>query len=183
MGEDSFYLQGEQGFSQKHASLNAASHYYSQPFIELSGRIFWQGKWQKVTGSAWFDREWSSQGVAPDQQGWDWFSLHLTKDLALMVYRIRSKTQEYIYGSLMHTDGTIETLNDKQINLTTQHLAQSIYPESFKLKLEEHNIDIEVKIVNNKQIMSFGFEYFEGMVTFDGSHQGAGFVEMSGYKR
>ena len=24
------------------------------------------------------DREWSSQPLAPDQTGWDWFSLHLT---------------------------------------------------------------------------------------------------------
>ena len=29
--------------------------------------------------------------------------------------------------------------------------------------------------------MRFGIEYFEGMVTFSGSHQGKGFVEMTGY--
>jgi predicted secreted hydrolase len=30
--------------------------------------------------------------------------------------------------------------------------------------------------------MRFGIEYFEGMVTFTGSHQGRGFLEMTGYQ-
>jgi len=181
-GKQEFYLQGQQGFSQKHTQLAIASHYYSHPFIDVSGRVLWQGQWVKVTGSAWFDREWGSQMLAPDQQGWDWFSLRLTDDLALMVYRIRSTKENFVYGSLMHRDGRIETLSKKQISIRLEHQREDTYPNRFTIALPEHNINLNINIVNNKQVMRFGIEYFEGMVTFDGSHQGVGFVEMTGYQ-
>lgn len=180
-GENNFYLQGQQGLSKKHENIPIASHYYSQPFIDVIGKIYWQGKWQKVTGNAWFDREWGSQMLAPDQQGWDWFSLRLNHDLALMVYSIRSSNKNFVYGSLMHRNGAIETLTGKQIEITTQLPTKNTYPETFKITIMDQQIDINIKILNNKQIIRFGIEYFEGMVTFEGSHQGAGFVEMTGY--
>ena len=43
----------------------------------------------EVTGQAWMDREWSSQPLASDQTGWDWFSLHLNSGEKLMLYRLR----------------------------------------------------------------------------------------------
>ena len=180
-----YFLQGDNGFSQKHGSLAIASHYYSQPFIKVSGEVFWQNQWQKVTGDAWFDREWGSQMLAEDQQGWDWFSLRLNANTALMVYRIRSNEQDFLYGSIMRRDGSIKTLTAKDIILTqlnnTRSNESSAYPELFLIGIAEENIDIEVSVINTKQIMRFGIEYFEGMVTFSGSHQGQGFLEMTGY--
>jgi len=183
--ESVFYLQGEQGFSQKHHSLAIASHYYSQPFIEVSGRVFWQGKWLKVTGKSWLDREWGSQMLALDQQGWDWFSLRLNDDTALMVYQIRSTKKDYLYGSLMFRDGQIRPLNADEIHVTkpaSSTTPQHKYPQAFNIQLPTENINIDVEVVNNQQIMRFGIEYFEGMVTFSGSHHGDGFVEMTGYE-
>jgi len=185
--EPFFFLQGEQGFSQKHHNLNIASHYYSQPFIDVSGEVYWQGKWQTVTGKAWFDREWGSQMLADDQQGWDWFSLRLDEDTALMVYGIRSKTRDFIYGSIMKNNGDIHTLSTEDISLLplsadSSSQNESAYPQRFAIKIEKENIDLTVDVVNNKQIMRFGIEYFEGMVTFSGSHQGNGFLEMTGYQ-
>lgn len=176
-----FYLQGNQGFSAKHHSENIASHYYSQPFIDVSGEIYWQGTWQTVTGSAWFDREWGSAMLAEDQQGWDWFSLRLNKDQALMIYRIRSNQQNFVYGHLMHSNGTSKTLSASDIELKSAVIGKALYPQEFNLKVEKLSIDININIVNDKQIMRFGIEYFEGMVTFNGSHAGEGFVEMTGY--
>lgn len=180
-----FYLQGEQGFSQKHHTLPIASHYYSQPFIDVSGRVFWQGSWQKVSGKAWLDREWGSQMLALDQQGWDWFSLRLDENTALMVYQIRSDIKDYLYGSLMYKNGEIRPLNADDIlvkELSTSISADHKYPQAFNIQLPTENINIDVEVVNNQQIMRFGIEYFEGMVTFSGSHQGEGFVEMTGYE-
>jgi predicted secreted hydrolase len=180
-----YFLQGENGFSQKHATLDIASHYYSQPFIKVSGEVYWQDKWQKVTGNAWFDREWGSQMLAEDQQGWDWFSLRLNDDTALMVYRIRSTEKDYLYGSLMKQDGSIRTLSSEDIALKS-HFSQQLvtnpsYPDSFSIEIAQEEIDITVKVINKNQIMRFGIEYFEGMVSFSGSHQGQGFLEMTGY--
>lgn len=177
-----FFLQGEQGFSRKHPSLNIASHYYSQPFIDVSGRILWQGKWQNVTGHAWFDREWGSQMLAPEQQGWDWFSLRLNQETALMVYRIRSNIKDYVYGNLMYRNGSSKILTSDEIKLISTAGESDIYPGGFKLTIEPEGVDIEIKIVNDQQIIRFDIEYFEGMATFTGSHQGEGFVEMTGYR-
>ncbi len=179
---EAFFLQGEQGYSVKHPKLAIASHYYSQPFIEVSGKIYWQGQWQKVTGNAWFDREWASQMLGPDQQGWDWFSLRLNEDTALMVFRVRSSVEDYLYASIMLRGGEIRTISSTDIELISQKAStDSPYPSSFSLVIAQQGIDITVQVVNKQQIMRFGIEYFEGMVTFKGSHQGQGFVEMTGY--
>ncbi|KGJ95718.1 lipocalin-like domain-containing protein [Thalassotalea sp. ND16A] len=177
-----FFLQGEQGFSRKHASLNIASHYYSQPFIDVAGRVFWQGKWQGVSGKAWFDREWGSQMLAADQRGWDWFSLRLDQNTALMVYRIRSNINDYVYGNLMYRNGSSQALVSEQILLNSITDQGGAYPNGFRLIIDHERVDIEIKVVNRKQINRFGIEYFEGMATFTGSHQGEGFVEMTGYQ-
>jgi len=190
--QQAFFLQGENGFSKKHPKLDIASHYYSQPFIEVSGEVFWQGKWQKVTGNAWFDREWGSQMLAEDQQGWDWFSLRLADNKTLMVYRLRSIVQDYIYASIMTKDGKIRTLATDEVQITVKERSQSDntaiesstgspYPSAFELVIAKERIDLDVQVVNENQVMRFGIEYFEGMVTFDGSHSGEGFLEMTGY--
>lgn len=184
--QSDFFLQGQQGFNKKHAFLDIASHYYSQPFIEVSGDVYWQGSWQKVTGQAWFDREWSSQMLAADQQGWDWFSLRLDQETALMVYRIRSDLDDHLYASLMTLQGDTETLGAEDIAITpiedADPLSNNGYPQSFHIAIPKRAIDIRVSVTNPKQIMRFGIEYFEGMVTFTGSHQGRGFLEMTGYQ-
>ena len=66
-----------------------ASYYYSQPFFKATGSITIDDKPVDVTGLAWMDREWSSQPLASDQTGWDWFSLHLTRGEKLMLFRLR----------------------------------------------------------------------------------------------
>ncbi|SQD77721.1 lipocalin-like domain-containing protein [Moritella yayanosii] len=180
-----FFLQGEQGYSKKHQDDAIASHYYSQPFIDVTGEILWQGQWLNVTGSAWFDREWGSAMLAQDQQGWDWFSLRLSTETALMIYRIRSSEQDFVYGSLMHRNGDIDVLDANNIKLVS-HINDTLdYPYAFDLQVDKSsiglNVDLHVAVVNQQQIMRFGIEYFEGMVTFTGSHVGDGFVEMTGY--
>jgi len=176
-----FYLQGVKGFSKKHSNKNIASFYYSQPFVEVKGKILWQGEWLSVTGDAWFDREWGSAMLAEDQQGWDWFSLRLNKDQALMIYRIRSSKDDFLYGSLMDSKGGIKTINNEDIKLTSRDIGKGVYPRGFTLKVEPFAIDLNIDILNDQQIMRFGIEYFEGMATFSGSHNGDGFVEMTGY--
>lgn len=176
-----FYLQGFKGFNKKHKVENVASHYYSQPFIDVVGDILWQGKRQQVSGIAWFDREWGSALLAQDQIGWDWFSLHLSKDLALMVYRIRSTGQDFVYASLMHAKGAIETLKAEDIAIKSHTNKQDTYPDSFTLEIAKRQISLNISVVNTKQIINFRTRYFEGMVKFSGSYNGVGFVEMTGY--
>ncbi len=177
-----YFLQGDAGYSAKHPTKPIASHYYSQPFIEVSGQVQLDGKWQTVTGHAWFDREWGSQLLAPEQQGWDWFSLRLTDDLALMVYQLRSDTSPMLSGMLMWRDGRQQPLLDSDIQLAEIGQRTDLYPQQFQLTIPDHQIDLRVKTINKEQVMKFGIEYFEGMVDVSGSHQGSGFLEMTGYQ-
>jgi len=109
----------------------------------------------------------------------------LSADEALMVYRIRSSEQDFVYGSLMHRNGDINILDEDNIKLFSHVRDRLDYPYAFDLKVEKPsiglNVDLRVAVINQQQIMRFGIEYFEGMVSFKGSHAGEGFVEMTGY--
>ena len=98
-------LQGDGGYSRK-SDRGQASYYYSQPLFKATGRIIIDDKPVEVTGLAWMDREWSSQPLAPDQTGWDWFSLHLNSGEKLMLYRLRQKDgRNNLFGNLIEPDG------------------------------------------------------------------------------
>ena len=98
-------LQGDAGYSRK-SDRGQASYYYSQPFFNVTGRITIGDKPVEVTGLAWMDREWSSQPLAPDQTGWDWFSLHLNSGEKLMLYRLRQKDgRNDLFGNWITPDG------------------------------------------------------------------------------
>ena len=102
-----------------------------------------------------------------------------------MVYRIRSTDKDYLYGSLMQRDGSMRTLSSADIviksSFSSQLVANAEYPDAFSIKIAQAGIDIDVKVINKNQLMRFAIEYFEGMVSFSGSHQGQGFLEMTGY--
>ncbi|AAZ26648.1 lipocalin-like domain-containing protein [Colwellia psychrerythraea] len=67
-------LHGDNGYSQKTQSGHA-SYYFSYPFLKVKGSLTFAGKTYKVTGNAWYDREWSASLLDKSQLGWDWFSL------------------------------------------------------------------------------------------------------------
>src|SRR3954466_14326043 len=98
-------LQGVAGYSKK-SERGQASYYFSQPFYTASGTLTVDGKPLQVTGSAWMDREWSSQPLASDQTGWDWFSLHLDSGEKLMLFRLRQNDgQNYFSGNWIGPEG------------------------------------------------------------------------------
>ena len=98
-------LQGDAGYSRK-SERGQASYYYSQPFFKATGRITIDDKPADVTGRAWMDREWSSQPLASDQTGWDWFALHLDSGEKLMLYRLRQTDgRHYLTGNWISPDG------------------------------------------------------------------------------
>jgi predicted secreted hydrolase len=97
---------GEAGLSRKSAEPGNASYYYSIPRMPVSGRVTTpEGAWE-VEGAAWFDREWSSSALAPDQVGWDWFALQLSDGRDLMVFRLRTRDG----GADPHSAGTPQPL-------------------------------------------------------------------------
>src|SRR5580698_6736964 len=111
-------LQGDGGYSRK-SDRGQASYYYSQPFFTATGSLTIDGKPEEVTGHAWMDREWSSQPLASDQTGWEWFSLHLNDNEKLMLFRLRqSGGSPYCSGNWISADGKTEQIASADITMT-----------------------------------------------------------------
>src|SRR5271169_3703566 len=111
-------LQGDGGYSRK-SERGQASYYYSQPFFKVSGRLVIDDKAVDVSGQAWMDREWSSQPLAADQTGWDWFALHLASGEKLMLYRMRQKDgNNFISGTFIRADGRKRQLTSADVVMT-----------------------------------------------------------------
>src|ERR1700716_392540 len=108
-------LQGDAGYSRK-SERGQASYYYSQPFFKAAGSVTIDDKPIDVTGQAWMDREWSSQPLASDQTGWDWFSLHLNESEKLMLFRLRQNDgHHYVSGNWTLPDGKTEQIASDDI--------------------------------------------------------------------
>ena len=177
-------LQGDQGFSQK-SEQGQASYYYSQPFFQTDGELQIDGKNYQVSGPAWLDREWSSQPLTANQTGWDWFSVHLDDGAALMLYRMRQKDGEpYLTGTWIAADGSTQLLHARDISLSplqTTHVAGHSMPTRWSVKIRDKGLEITTTALNPKAWMDLRIPYWEGPVTVSGSHQGVGYLEMTGY--
>ncbi len=177
-------LQGDAGFSRK-SQRGQASYYYSQPFFEVTGQLTLEGRAIDVTGKAWMDREWSSQPLAPDQSGWDWFSLHLGSGDKLMLFRLRqSDGSSFCSGNWILPDGGSSQIVPTEINLTpttSSDIAGRKLPTAWRIEIASHRLKIDSTPLNPASWMGTSFPYWEGPIRFEGSHAGVGYLEMTGY--
>jgi predicted secreted hydrolase len=173
---------GQDGYSVKSAA-GQASYYYSQPFFNLSGTLSLPGGDVPVTGTAWLDREWSSQPLAEDQQGWDWFSLSFDDGSKLMGFVLRGAT-DYTSATWIAADGQATPLPDGAFTATplTRHdVAGRQVPTTWKVSLPAQSVEVTVEALNPDAWMQTLVPYWEGPVTITGSHGGIGYLEMTGY--
>jgi predicted secreted hydrolase len=181
-------LQGEAGFSAKHAD-GGGSYYYSQPFLEASGELTIAGQVVPVEGEAWLDREWSSQFLQRGQSGWDWFSLHLDNGEKLMLFQVRGKpgVENYLQGNLMAPDGSATPLDPARIQLDvvqTSRVAGRDLPLQWRVSLPQIGRQFDIRATIEDQWMAVDFPYWEGTVTVSGSgpeNRGKGYMELTGY--
>jgi predicted secreted hydrolase len=177
-------LEGDAGYSQK-SERGQASYYFSQPYFEVTGSVTIDDKPVQVTGQAWMDREWSSQPLASDQTGWDWFSLHLNRDEKLMLFRLRqSGGNNYHSGNRISHDGKVEQIASADIDMTptmTTDVEGRRIPTSWRIAIPKLAVAIECAPLNAKSWMGTSFPYWEGPISFQGSHRGVGYLEMTGY--
>ena len=182
-------LNGDQGYSQK-SQQGQASYYYSQPNIDIEGTI---GGVQ-LSGSAWLDREWSSQPLAPDQQGWDWFSLHLNDGNKVMLYRLRHDDgMHWLSGTRVDPSGSFSHLSNDDIVLTVKgareiEIAEDgsvALPLDWEVSLSHFNQKLNIRPLYDQQWMATSFPYWEGVVLVEdelGKSLGRGYMELTGYE-
>ncbi|KUJ86159.1 iron ABC transporter permease [Ruegeria marisrubri] len=177
-------FHGDRGFSVKSAD-GQASYYYSQPAYAVTGSLRLPEGDVQVTGQAWMDREWSSQPLSKDQTGWDWFSLNFDSGARLMAFRLRGARGDFTSATWIAPDGTTRSIPDGLVEtapLETARVAGREIPVRWRLKLPAENLDIEVSALNPDAWMETSFPYWEGPVTVAGTHQGRGYLEMTGYE-
>ena len=177
-------LQGNGGYSRK-SERGQASYYYSQPFFKVSGSITIDDKPVDVSGQAWMDREWSSQPLASDQTGWDWLSLHLNSGEKLMLYRLRQKDgRNDLFGNWIEPDGRSTEIASADNGMTPKVLTEidgRKIPTSWHIAIPQRHFAIDCAPLNPKSWMGTSFPYWEGPISFAGSHSGVGYLEMTGY--
>jgi predicted secreted hydrolase len=176
--------QGEAGFSVK-SEAGQASYYYSQPFYEIDGTLTVDDREVAVTGSAWLDREWSSQPLAEDQEGWDWFSLVLPDGGRVMVYGMRHVTDPaYVVGTWIAPDGTPTPLAPGDVVLTPtgrEEVDGRPMPVRWRIEIPDFGFAVDTEPLNARSWMGTAFPYWEGPIRFEGSHAGRGYLEMTGW--
>lgn len=175
-------LHGQQGYSVKSGS-GQVSYYYSQPFFKLSGTLTLPEGKIPVTGSAWLDHEWSSQPLAQDQTGWDWFSLSFDSGDKLMGFVLRG-AKNYTAATWIGADGTAEALPDgafAALPLASHTVSGHSVPVNWHVTLPKQGIDVTVTALNPDAWMATSVPYWEGPVTVSGSQTGVGYLEMTGY--
>lgn len=176
--------QGQGGYSVKSAG-GQASEYYSQPFYAVQGKLALPGGDVAMTGQAWLDREWSSQPLAADQTGWDWFSLHLDSGEKLMGFRLRDSGAGFTSATWIAADGTPTPLEPGALKLTplsTTEVSGHKIPTAWRLEIPSRNFTVTTTPLNPHSWMATNFPYWEGPITFTGTQNGRGYLEMTGYK-
>lgn len=193
-------FHGEQGLSKKGPNPGQSSYYYSFTDLATRGtiRIASPQPPLEVTGTSWFDQEFGSNQLTPDQVGWDWFGIHLSDGRDLMIYFLRKKdgtVEPASSGTVVEKNGASRYLHHSEITLDVLDRWKSpksggIYPAKWQIKIPSAQIDITLaSIVPNQELVtgaSTGVTYWEGVVTGTGTSQGVqvgveGYTELTGY--
>ena len=149
---------------------------------------------QYLSGNGWLDREWSSQPLATNQSGWDWFSLHLNDGNKLMIYQLRHDDgQHWLSGNWIDAAGKSRTLDADAVTLqSTGHRVvktgtaqQRDLPLDWNITLNADNRRLRVKPLYDDQWMDTSVPYWEGVVLVEdelGKPAGVGYMELTGYE-
>jgi predicted secreted hydrolase len=188
-------LQGPNGLSRKSAEEGYASLYVSLTRLATSGTLEVGGRRHAVRGESWMDQEIGSSQLAPDQIGWDWWSLRLAdgRDLMLYVLRRRDGSASWRNATLVERDGGVRLLGPDEWAVRATGTWRSdasgaTYPSGWEVTLRGEALVLvvtpEVAAAENRSSSLEGLSYWEGPVRVldaAGRSAGEGYVELTGY--
>jgi predicted secreted hydrolase len=193
-------IHGRNGLSRKGPEEGEASYYASFTDLETKGTISLarSGPNVAVTGRSWFDHEFSSNMLAKDQVGWDWFSLHLSDERDLMIYILRradGTIEAASAGTLVEPNGGPRHLELSDISVEVLGRWRSPrsggnYPSRWRIRIPSAEIDVVVTpLLAGQELVAAGLPdliYWEGAVAGDGTSRGRritseGYIELTGY--
>jgi predicted secreted hydrolase len=188
-------LQGPNGLSRKSAEEGHASLYVSLTRLATRGTIEIGGRRVAVRGESWMDREIGSSQLAPDQVGWDWWSLRLRdgRDLMLYVLRRGDGTASWRNATLVERDGRVRLLDPGAWSVRAtgswrSEATGATYPAGWEIAVPGQGLRLavtpEVAAAENRSVLVPGLFYWEGPVRAvdeRGAAAGEGYVELTGY--
>jgi predicted secreted hydrolase len=187
-------LQGEEGLSQKADGEGRASYYYSITRLRASGTVKIGNEKYVVDGSSWFDREWATNQLTPEQAGWNWFAIQLSDGSDLMLYQMRLKDgriDTHSSGKWIAADGATTDLSNNDFQLVAEKFWESpaskaTYPIQWKLSIPKLNLELEVVPPVLNQELALSVVYWEGCIRIKGRRagnvvDGVGYMELTGY--
>jgi len=187
-------LQGDRGYSQKGPETGNASYYYSLTRLASSGTVRVSDLTYQVSGWSWMDHEFSTSALAPDQVGWDWFSVQLDDGSDLMVFQIRKadgSVDPFSSGTFITSGGGTRHLSHDEFEIRVSDTWRSsrsgaTYPARWIVNVPRADIRLEIEPYLADQELNVSYAYWEGAVRVRGEHagrpvQGEGYVEMTGY--
>ena len=191
-------VHGPNGVSQKADGVGQASHYYSMTRMQTEGLLSIESVPLRVSGTSWMDHEFGTNQLAPDQVGWDWFSLQLDNGEELMLYQLRfadGRIDPNSSGTVISGEGepthlelgefTIQSLRD-----WASPRSEAVYRLDWELALPDQDTVLRVIPLMDDQelytVRSTGIAYWEGAVRVEGIWKGEavtgrGYVELTGY--
>jgi len=188
-------IQGQNGVSQKADGAGRASHYVSFTRLSVSGALELEGVRRVVVGTAWMDHEWFTNQLAPNQAGWDWFSIQLDNDTELMLFQLRrtdGSIDPYSAGTFIDRDGHATHLKRADFDLQPIEFWRSPkigarYPVRWRIAVHTLKLTLDCAATLPDQELvaadAGGTNYWEGAVTYSGPFPGVGYLEMTGYDK
>jgi predicted secreted hydrolase len=186
-------LEGQAGYSRKGPRPDQASYYYSIPHLRVSGQVRRGNRTVTASGEAWLDREWSSNYLAPDAQGWDWTGLNFDDGSALMAFRIRRKDGGTVWagGSLRGANGKTSVLGPDDVAFRPVGIWQSKVTGAQYPVAQNVSVRIAGRTTTWRLTPMFAAQeldarrsglpvYWEGAVSTRG---GRGYLELTGYDK
>lgn len=182
-------IHGENGVSVKASGDGHASCYFSLTRLRTSGTLMLKGKTWDVNGESWFDKEWATNQLAPDQIGWNWFSLQLDDGTELMLYQMRLRdgtADPASSGTAIARDGKATHLQAGDFQLTPLK-KWGDYPIAWRVQIPSLQLDAKVTTPLEDQELKFGaMSYWEGATRLEGTRagrtvRGQGYLELTGY--
>ena len=187
-------VHGENEISLKAPGGGHASHYYSIPRLETTGDILIDGIGHAVRGESWFDHEWATTQLGPEQTGWIWLSVQFGDGSELMLYQMRLKNggiDPVSSGTFVAADGGTKFLASSAFVMTPARMWKSKtggnYPVDWRVEIPGQQLVFTVKPVLDDQELALNrLTYWEGAIDVSGksadrSISGRGYLELTGY--
>ena len=193
-------LRGQAGYSRKGPAPDLASYYYSRPQMRVSAQVTLKDRSTSnssntqqldLTGTAWFDHEWSSSLLMAGGVGWDWIGINLFDGSSLMAFRIRDAAGQTLFSEWDWRDAQGNRIQEQTeaewVPLGSWRSPHSlvVYPEGFTLNTPNRQWQLKPLMADQEvdARASTGGFYYEGAVELleNGKVIGRGYLELTGY--